>query len=207
MFRIDRCARFAFLSYSNSLNRIVQRFTSNEKTTRTAALPVGTGLSTVKGSDNLPVIYTPSLFTRLKMKFGLQGDLREPQKILYQATAISYYMITSTVDFERLQRELDMADVYSSYGKMIFLHVWFLLLRYIQMGKVHRRNRKFYLVFLFRRTDGSFSSTRISSNDVGRSRSSSSTNSSGPSKKSTKSTRRITIGNERLYFSVGRRNR
>ena len=74
--------------------------------------------------------------SRIKMKIGLQGELREPQKVLYQAAAISYYMIGSSVDFDAIQRELDMPDVFASYGRIIFLHVWFLLVRYVQLGKI-----------------------------------------------------------------------
>ena len=69
------------------------------------------------------------------MKLGLQGELRASQKVLYQAAAISYYMIGSSVDFEGIQRELDMPDVYASFGRIVFLHMWFLLVRYIQLGE------------------------------------------------------------------------
>lgn len=114
---------------------ILQRFLSTQSSSKTTtAVPVGTGLSTVQASDNLPVLYVPSLMSRIKMKLGLQGELREPQKILYQAAAISYYMIGSSVDFESIQRELDMPDVFASFGRVIFLHVWFLLVRYVQLG-------------------------------------------------------------------------
>ena len=108
----------------------LQRFLSSQ----TTPLPVGTGLSTVQASDNLPVLYIPSLMSRIKMKFGLQGELREPQKVLYQAAAISYYMIGSSVDFDGIQRELEMPDVYASYGRIVFLHLWLLLVRYVQLG-------------------------------------------------------------------------
>ena len=63
--------------------------------------------------------------SRIKIKLGLQGELREPQKVLYQAAAISYYMITSSVDFDTIQRELDMPDVFASFGRNVFLHLWF----------------------------------------------------------------------------------
>ena len=69
------------------------------------------------------------------MKLGLQGELRESQKVLYQAAAISYYMIGSSVDFDSIQRELDMPDVYASFGRIVFLHMWLLLVRYIQLGE------------------------------------------------------------------------
>src|SRR4051812_37332370 len=98
-----------YLRYSHV---ILQRFLSSQSSTKANALPVGTGLSTVQSSDNLPIIYIPSLMSRIKMKLGLQGELREPQKILYQAAAISYYMIGSSVDFDAIQRELDMPDVF-----------------------------------------------------------------------------------------------
>ena len=118
-------------NYLRCSHVLVQRFLS----TKTTAVPVGTGLSTAQASDNLPVLYKPSLMSRIKMKIGLQGDLREPQRVLYQAAAISYYMIGSSVDFESIQRELDMPDVFASYGRIIFLHIWFLLVRYVQLGK------------------------------------------------------------------------
>ena len=113
---------------------ILQRYLATQSSSKTTAAPVGTGISTVQSSNNLPVIYVPSLISRIKMKFGLQGDLREPQKVLYQTAAISYYMIASSVDFESIQRQLDMPDVFASFGRIIFLHVWFLLVRYIQLG-------------------------------------------------------------------------
>jgi hypothetical protein len=119
-------------NYIRCSHVILQRFLSTQKTA--TALPVGTGLSTVQSPDNLPVIYVPNLMSRIKMKLGLQGDLREPQKVLYQAAAISYYMIGSSVDFDGIQRELDMPDVFASYGRIIFLHIWFLLVRYVQLG-------------------------------------------------------------------------
>lgn len=109
---------------------LLQRFLA----TQSSANPVGTGVSTVQSSNNLPVLYVPSLMSRIKMKLGLQGELREPQRVLYQAAAISYYMIGSSVDFEGIQRELDMPDVYASFGRVVFLHVWFLLVRYVQLG-------------------------------------------------------------------------
>ena len=137
--------RFAFsnrIKCSSSIRcsyGMMQRFLASDQTktksNKTASLPIGSSLSAAQRPDNLPMIYVPNLFTRIKMKLGLQGDLREPQKILYQAAAISYYMINASVDFDALQRELNMPDVFSSYGKMIFLHVWFLLVRYIQLGQ------------------------------------------------------------------------
>jgi hypothetical protein len=119
------------INYQRCSHVLLQRFLS----TKTTALPVGTGLSTAQVSDNLPVLYIPSLMSRIKMKIGLQGELREPQKVLYQAAAISYYMIGSSVDFDAIQRELDMQDVFASYGRIVFLHLWFLLVRYVQLGK------------------------------------------------------------------------
>lgn len=119
------------LRYSHVL---VQRFLSTQSSPKTTAAPLGTGLSTAQASDNLPVLYVPSLMSRIKMKLGLQAELREPQRILFQAAAISYYMIGSSVDFEAIQRELDMPDVFASFGRVIFLHVWFLLVRYVQLG-------------------------------------------------------------------------
>jgi hypothetical protein len=113
---------------------ILQRYLSTQTSPKTAASPVGAGLSTAQPSDNLPVIYVPTLISRIKMKLGLQAELREPQKILYQAAAISYYMITSSVDFEAIQRELDMPDVFASFGRIVFLHMWFLLVRYVRLG-------------------------------------------------------------------------
>lgn len=109
------------------------------KANQAAAAPVGTGISTVQGADNVPMIYVPTLLSRIKLKLGLQAELREPQKILYQAAAISYYMISSSVDFDSLQRELAMPDVFASFGRIIFLHVWFLLVRYVQLGKSRLR--------------------------------------------------------------------
>ncbi|CAF4389289.1 unnamed protein product, partial [Adineta steineri] len=103
------------------------------KVNQSAASPVGTGLSTVEPSNNLPILYVPSLMSRIKMKLGLQGELREPQNVLYQASAISYYMIGSSVDYDAIQRELDMPDVFASFGRIVFLHIWFLLVRYIQL--------------------------------------------------------------------------
>ncbi|CAF3670480.1 unnamed protein product [Rotaria sordida] len=132
--------RFTFykqLNYIRCSHVIFQRFLSAQpspKANQTTARPVGTGLSTVQTSSNLPVLYEPSLISRIKMKFGLQAELREPQKVLYQAAAISYYMIASSVDFDGIQRELDMPDVFASFGRIIFLHIWFLLVRYIQLG-------------------------------------------------------------------------
>ncbi|CAF4399858.1 unnamed protein product [Rotaria socialis] len=124
---------------SHEDNVILQRFLSTQpspKTSLTSSLPVGTGLSTVQTSSNLPILYQPSLLSRIKLKLGLQGELREPQKVLYQAAAISYYMIGSSVDFDEIQRELEMPDVFASFGRIIFLHVWFLLVRYIQLGEI-----------------------------------------------------------------------
>ncbi|CAF4815869.1 unnamed protein product [Rotaria sp. Silwood1] len=132
--------RFTFYKHANYIrcsHVILQRFLSiqpSPKTNQTSALPVGTGLSTVQASNNLPILYEPSLISRIKMKLGLQAELREPQKVLYQAAAISFYMITSSVDFDAIQRELDMPDVFASFGRIIFLHVWFLLVRYVQLG-------------------------------------------------------------------------
>ncbi len=117
-------------NYLRCTHVVLQRFLS----TKTTALPVGTGLSTAQSSDNLPILYVPSLMSRIKMKIGLQGELREPQKVLYQAVVISYYMIGSSVDFDAIQRELNMPDVFASYGRIIFLHIWFLLVRYVQLG-------------------------------------------------------------------------
>ncbi len=131
--------RFLLSRQSNYLrcsHVVVQRFLS----TKTSAAPVGTGLSTAQGPDNLPMLYRPSLLSRIKMKMGLQGDLRESQRVLYQAAAISYYMIGSSVDFEGIQRELDMPDVFASYGRIVFLHLWFLLVRYVQLGKYKSSN-------------------------------------------------------------------
>ena len=128
--------RFALYNQRNYIrcsHVVLQRFLS---TNQTASQPVGTGLSTVQPSNNLPVMYIPSFMSRMKMKLGLQAELREPQKILYQAAAISYYMIGSSVDFNAIQRELDMPDVFASFGRIIFLHVWFLLVRYVQLGEI-----------------------------------------------------------------------
>jgi hypothetical protein len=132
MLRFILYNRTNYIRYSHV---ILQRLLSTQSAPKAAATPVGTGLSTAQTSDNLPVIYVPSLMSRIKMKFGFQGELREPQKVLYQAAAISYYMIGSSVDFEAIQRELDMPDVFASYGRIIFLHMWFLLVRYVQLGK------------------------------------------------------------------------
>ncbi|CAF1045032.1 unnamed protein product [Adineta ricciae] len=107
---------------------------ASTKAKQISALPVGTGLSTVESPNNLPIMYVPSLMTRIKMKLGLQGDLREPQKVLYQAAAISYYMIASSVDYDAIQRELNMPDVFASFGRVVFLHIWLILVRYIQLG-------------------------------------------------------------------------
>ena len=115
---------------------------STVKPSQAAASPVGTGISTVQGADNVPMIYVPTLLSRIKLKLGLQAELREPQKILYQAAAISYYMIGSSVDFEGIQRELQMTDVFASFGRIIFLHVWFLLVRYVQLGKSELKTTK-----------------------------------------------------------------
>jgi len=127
------------INYIRCSHVILQRFLSTQsspKTNQTTPLPVGAGLSTVKASNNLPTIYIPSLMSRIKMKFGFQGELREPQKVLYQAAAISYYMIGSSVDFDAIQRELDMPDVFASFGRIVFLHMWFLLVRYVRLGKM-----------------------------------------------------------------------
>lgn len=113
---------------------LLQRFLATQSSPKSSASPVGTGLSTVQASNNLPVLYVPSLMSRIKMKLGLQAELREPQRVLFQAAAISYYMIGSSVDFEGIQRELDMPDVYASFGRVVFLHMWFLLVRYVQLG-------------------------------------------------------------------------
>ena len=136
----------SFRPYSSSLyirscQLISSRYLATDttkSTSSTTSAPVGTGLSTVQAPDNLPMIYVPSLFSRFKMKLGFQSELREPQKILFQASAISYYMITSSVDFDGIQRELDMPDVFASFGRIIFLHVWFLLVRYVQLGSSFR---------------------------------------------------------------------
>lgn len=117
---------------------ILQRLLSTQpppKSNQPVALPVGTGISTVQAPSNVPMIYIPSLMSRIKMKLGLQAELREPQKVLYQAAAISYYMIGSSVDFDAIQRELDMPDVFASFGRIVFLHVWLLLVRYVQLGE------------------------------------------------------------------------
>lgn len=127
------------LKYIRCSHVILQRLLSSQpsaKAKQSAAIPVGTGLSTAQAADNLPVLYVPNLMSRIKMKLGLQGELREPQKVLYQAAAISYYMIGSSVDFETIQRELDMPDVFASFGKIVFLHIWLLLVRYVQLGKI-----------------------------------------------------------------------
>ena len=151
-------------NYLRGSQVILQRFLS----TKSAAVPVGTGLSTAQASDNLPVLYVPSLFSRIKMKMGLQGDLREPQAILYQAAAISYYMIGSSVDFDAIQRELDMPDVFASYGRIVFLHMWFLLARYVQLGKSDESDLR--ISVLFSRSHRCISSSSISTYYVGRSR-------------------------------------
>lgn len=124
-----------FLLKQNKSIRYLQCFLSSDVKT---AVPVGTGISTVQSSDNLPMIYVPSLFSRIKMKLGFQGELRQPQRVLYQAAAISYYMIGSSVDFEGIQKELDMPDVFASYGRIVFLHLWLLLVRYVQLGEFER---------------------------------------------------------------------
>ena len=113
---------------------LLQRFLATQSSPKASSSPLGTGISTVQSSNNLPVLYVPSLMSRIKMKLGLQAELREPQRVLFQAAAISYYMIGSSVDFEGIQRELDMPDVYASFGRVVFLHVWFLLVRYVQLG-------------------------------------------------------------------------
>ncbi|CAF1444893.1 unnamed protein product, partial [Rotaria sordida] len=65
---------------------------------------------------------------KIKMTLSLQ-ELRERQKVLYQAAAaVSYYMTDSSVDFDGIQYELDMPDVFASFRGIIFLHVWFLYL-------------------------------------------------------------------------------
>ncbi|CAF1007732.1 unnamed protein product [Adineta steineri] len=126
------------VKYIRCSHAILQRLLSTQslpsKVNQSAASPVGTGLSTVEPSNNLPILYIPSLMSRIKMKLGLQGELREPQNVLYQASAISYYMIGSSVDYDAIQRELDMPDVFASFGRIVFLHIWFLLVRYIQLG-------------------------------------------------------------------------
>ena len=121
--------------YTRCTHVLLQRFLATDASPKSSATSVGSGLSTVQGSNNLPVLYMPSLFSRIKMKLGLQGELRESQKVLYQAAAISYYMIGSSVDFDSIQRELDMPDVYASFGRIVFLHMWLLLVRYIQLGE------------------------------------------------------------------------
>ncbi|CAF3737540.1 unnamed protein product [Rotaria sordida] len=79
-------------------------------------------------SNHFPVIYVPSLMPKIKMTLSLQ-ELRERQKVLYQAAAaVSYYMTDSSVDFDGIQYELDMPDVFASFRGIIFLHVWFLYL-------------------------------------------------------------------------------
>jgi hypothetical protein len=131
-----RFALYNQLNYIRCSHVILQRFLSTQPSPKTNALPVGTGISTAESPNNLPVIYIPSLISRIKMKFGLQAELREPQKVLFQAAAISYYMIGSSVDFEGMQRELDMPDVFASFGRIIFLHMWLLLVRYVQLGEI-----------------------------------------------------------------------
>jgi hypothetical protein len=131
-----RFALYNQLNYIRCSHVILQRFLSTQPSPKTNALPVGTGISTAESPNNLPVIYIPSLISRIKMKFGLQAELREPQKVLFQAAAISYYMIGSSVDFEGIQRELDMPDVFASFGRIIFLHMWLLLVRYVQLGEI-----------------------------------------------------------------------
>jgi hypothetical protein len=131
-----RFALYNQLNYIRCSHVILQRFLSTQTSPKTNALPVGTGISTAESPNNLPVIYIPSLISRIKMKFGLQAELREPQKVLFQAAAISYYMIGSSVDFEGIQRELDMPDVFASFGRIIFLHMWLLLVRYVQLGEI-----------------------------------------------------------------------
>ena len=134
--------RFTFLnraSYCLYRHVVSQRFLSTQqspKSNPTTASPVGTGLSTAQAPNNLPIIYVPSIMSRFKMKLGLQGELREPQKVLYQAAAISYYMIGSSVDFDGIQRELELPDVFASFGRIIFLHMWLLLVRYVQLGEI-----------------------------------------------------------------------
>ena len=128
------------IKYQRCYSMVIQRCLStppsaSTKAKQISALPVGTGLSTVESPNNLPMIYVPSLMARIKMKLGLQGDLREPQKVLYQAAAISYYMIASSVDYDAIQRELGMPDVFASFGRVVFLHIWLILVRYIQLGK------------------------------------------------------------------------
>ncbi|CAF3974139.1 unnamed protein product [Rotaria sordida] len=71
--------------------------------------------------NNLPQIYVPSLVPRIKIKLDLQGKSRERQKVLYQA--VSYYMIDSSVNFYKTQYKLDMADIFASFGRNVFLHV------------------------------------------------------------------------------------
>ncbi|CAF1407102.1 unnamed protein product [Rotaria sordida] len=105
---------------------ILQRFLSTQsssKINQTFALPVGTGLSTVYAPNNLPQIYVPSLVRKIKIKLDLQGKLRERQKVLYQA--VSYYMIDSSVDFDRIQYELDMSDAFVSFGKIFYMFGFF----------------------------------------------------------------------------------
>jgi len=152
-------------NYLRCTNVILQRFLS----TKTTAAPVGTGLSTVQASDNLPILYIPSLMSRIKMKFGLQGELREPQKVLYQAAAISYYMIGSSVDFDAIHRELDMPDVFASFGRIVFLHMWFLLVRYVQLGEYDSSNFQNIPIICSSRSNRCISSSSISPYYVGRS--------------------------------------
>jgi hypothetical protein len=124
--------------YVRCCHTISQRCLSTDQSKATVPAPVGSGLSTAKVADNLPMIYTPSLFSRIKMKLGFQAELREPQMVLFQAAAISYYMIGSSVNYDEIQRELNMPDVFASFGRVVFLHVWFLLVRYVQLGKINR---------------------------------------------------------------------
>ncbi|CAF1636695.1 unnamed protein product, partial [Didymodactylos carnosus] len=107
---------------------------SSSKTS--SAVPLGAALSAVSTgttSSTLPMIYEPSLFTRIKQKFGFQGDLRYSQRVLDRSASLTYYMLQKTVDFDGLQRLLNMPDVYSTFGRLVFLHVWMVLLRYFQL--------------------------------------------------------------------------
>ena len=192
--------------YIRSCQVISSRYLSTEQPAKSAAMPVGTGLSTVQAPDNLPMIYVPTLFSRIKTKLGLQGELREPQKILYQASAISYYMIASSVDFDALQRELNMPDVYASFGRLIFLHVWFLLVRYVQLGREDERFFASIRTVLSFRADRRFPSSSVGTNDVGRFRSSCSTNSSRSIEESSKSVGTTARRDERVHVGSRRRS-
>ncbi|CAF1543198.1 unnamed protein product, partial [Rotaria sordida] len=58
-------------------------------------------------SNHFPVIYVPSLMPKIKMTLGLQGELHERQKFLYQAAATSYQSKTHYNQSEELCPEMD----------------------------------------------------------------------------------------------------